>query len=392
MGVNVVAANNSWGGYSVDTLYTLIADDLYENGIVVLKASANSAKDHDVLPSDDVLSDHMVLVNAIDSEGQLANFSDYGAFSTDVAAPGVSIFSTVMDRDGAPDLDDESVVVKDGDTPLKGTFIEKGGSSENFAFEVGLPTINSSTEGASAEVSVDNYGNFAWNMILYPGDSSEISLTANKPISSEAVEQINYLAFSAYAQSDIGGGFYVSLLAKGKEKDAAGNFERIELDSVGINQGSDGAYLTSLTSLSDEQKDAIDWENFTLYMFRTNTSSSDTWDLTFNFNACALVSQTTPYTSWDGTSMATPVASGVAALIAQDLSDKGLFPEQQAAEVRARLIGGAIRDNDSLMGTSQSDGRLDVKKSSGGSESCYYRCSAICGKPSQRDYFWVLLW
>lgn len=362
MGVNVVAANNSWGGYSVDTLYTLIADDLYENGIVVLKASANSAKDHDVLPSDDVLSDHMVLVNAIDSEGQLANFSDYGASSTDVAAPGVSIFSTVMDSDGTPDLDDENVVVKDGETPLKGSFIEKGGSSENFAFEVGLPTINSSTEGASAEVSVDNDGNFAWDMTLHPGDSSAITLTANKPISAEAVEQINYLAFSSYAQSDIGGGFYVSLSAKGKEKDAAGNYERVELDSVGINQGSDGAYLTALTSLTDEQKDAIDWENFTLYMSRTNTSSSDTWDLTFNFNACAFVSQTTPYTYWDGTSMATPVASGVAALIAQDLADKGLSAEQQAAEVRARLIGGAIRDNDSLMGTSQSDGRLDVKK------------------------------
>lgn len=97
-------------------------------------------------------------------------------------------------------------------------------------------------------------------------------------------------------------------------------------------------------------------------MSRTNTSSSDTWDLTFNFNACAFVSHTTPYTYWDGTSMATPVASGVAALIAQDLADKGLSAEQQAAEVRARLIGGAIRDNDSLMGTSQSDGRLDVKK------------------------------
>lgn len=361
MGVNVVAANNSWGGYSVDTLYTLIADDLYENGIVVLKASANSAKDHDVLPSDDVLSDHMVLVNAIDSEGQLANFSDYGASSTDVAAPGVSIFSTVMDRDGAPDLDDESVVVKDGETPLKGTFIDMFGSSESIAFEVKLQDVGPTVD-ASAEVSVDSYGNFAWDMTLYPDDSSVISLTANKPISAEAVQQINYLAFSSYAQSDIGGGFYVSLSAKCKEKDAAGNYERVELDSVGINQGSDGAYLTALTSLTDEQKDAIDWENFTLYMSRTNTSSSDTWDLTFNFNACAFVSHTTPYTYWDGTSMATPVASGVAALIAQDLSDKGLSAEQQAAEVRARLIGGAIRDNDSLMGTSQSDGRLDVKK------------------------------
>lgn len=60
--------------------------------------------------------------------------------------------------------------------------------------------------------------------------------------------------------------------------------------------------------------------------------------------------------------MATPVVSGVAALIAQDLAAKGLTEKQKAAEMRARLIGGAIRDNDSLMGTSQSDGRLAVKK------------------------------
>lgn len=361
LGVNVVAANNSWGGYSVDTLYTLIADDLHESGIVVLKASSYSAKDHDVTPTDGTLTESIVQVNAIDRDGQLANFSDYGASSTDVAAPGVSIFSTVMDRDGAPNLDDESVVVKDGETPLKGTFIDMFGSSESFAFEVALQDVGP-TAGASAEVTVDGYGNFAWDMTLHPGDSSAITLTANKPISAEAVEQINYLAFSAYAQSDIGGGFYVSLSAKGKEKDAAGNYERVELDSVGINQGSDGAYLTALTSLTDEQKDAIDWDNFTLYMSRTNTSSSDTWEPTFNFNACAFVSKTTPYTSWDGTSMATPVVSGVAALIAQDLAAKGLTEKQKAAEVRARLIGGAIRDKDSLMGTSQSDGRLDVKK------------------------------
>ena len=57
LGVNVVAANNSWGGYSVDILYTLIADDLYESGIVVLKASSNSAKDHDVTPNDGTLTE-----------------------------------------------------------------------------------------------------------------------------------------------------------------------------------------------------------------------------------------------------------------------------------------------------------------------------------------------
>lgn len=167
-------------------MYTLIADDLYESGIVVLKASSYSAKDHDVTPTDGTLTESIVQVNVIDRDGQLANFSDYGASSTDVAAPGVSIFSTVMDRDGVPNLDDESVVVKDGETPLKGTFIDMFGSSESFAFEVALQDVGP-TAGASAEVAVDGYGNFAWDMMLYPDDSSVISLTANKPISAEAV-------------------------------------------------------------------------------------------------------------------------------------------------------------------------------------------------------------
>ncbi len=46
-----------------------------------------------------------------------------------------------MDRDGAPDLDDENVVVKDGETPLKGTFIDMFGSSESFAFKVALQDV-----------------------------------------------------------------------------------------------------------------------------------------------------------------------------------------------------------------------------------------------------------
>ncbi|MED9872735.1 MAG: S8 family serine peptidase, partial [Eggerthellaceae bacterium] len=64
MGVNVVAANNSWGGYSVDTLYTLIVDDLHKNGISgeVVTPSGNSSSgtgEKDVLPqTSDPLRDY----------------------------------------------------------------------------------------------------------------------------------------------------------------------------------------------------------------------------------------------------------------------------------------------------------------------------------------------
>ena len=61
--------------------------------------------------------------------------------------------------------------------------------------------------------------------------------------------------------------------------------------------------------------------------------------------------------------MASPVVAGATALVSQDLAEKGLTGKKKAAETRARLIGGAIRDNnDALMGKSQSDGRLDVEK------------------------------
>lgn len=46
-----------------------------------------------------------------------------------------------MDRDGTHDLDDENVVVKDGETPLKGTFIDMFGSSESFAIKVALRDV-----------------------------------------------------------------------------------------------------------------------------------------------------------------------------------------------------------------------------------------------------------
>ena len=95
-GINVVATNNSWGGggYSQSLLDAIDAGG--RAGILFVAAAGNDSRNTDITrfypagyPSDSIIS-----VAATDRVGKLAAFSNYGAASVDVAAPGVSIYST----------------------------------------------------------------------------------------------------------------------------------------------------------------------------------------------------------------------------------------------------------------------------------------------------------
>lgn len=96
-GINLVATNNSWGGggYST-TLYNAIKrhNDL---GIIFVAAAGNSSQNVDQNPSypGSYNLPNIINVAAHGSNGGLAGFSNYGANSVDIAAPGVSIASTV---------------------------------------------------------------------------------------------------------------------------------------------------------------------------------------------------------------------------------------------------------------------------------------------------------
>ena len=98
-GVNVVAANCSWGdnNYS-QTLHDAIAA-AGDAGIVVVCAAGNDSLCNDTVPFYPASYDcsNVVSVAATDSTDALASFSNYGASSVDLAAPGVGILSTVPD-------------------------------------------------------------------------------------------------------------------------------------------------------------------------------------------------------------------------------------------------------------------------------------------------------
>ena len=95
-GVPIRVVNASWGGggYS-QALYNAIAR-LKDLDIIFVAAAGNEANDNDASPSYPANYDlsNVVSVAAIDPNHNLASFSNYGAASVDIAAPGTGILST----------------------------------------------------------------------------------------------------------------------------------------------------------------------------------------------------------------------------------------------------------------------------------------------------------
>ncbi len=101
-GLNIVATSNSWGGggFSQALLDAIVRGA--KANILFIAAAGNSGTDNDAEPSypssyDTSAGagyDSVIAVAAIDRTGALASFSQYGATSVDIGAPGVGVWST----------------------------------------------------------------------------------------------------------------------------------------------------------------------------------------------------------------------------------------------------------------------------------------------------------
>ena len=100
-GMDIVATNNSWGGGGYSGALFDAISRANDAGILFIAAAGNGGSDgvgddNDATasyPSSYVL-DNVIAVAAIDSTGKIAKFSNYGAKSVDVGAPGVGVAST----------------------------------------------------------------------------------------------------------------------------------------------------------------------------------------------------------------------------------------------------------------------------------------------------------
>jgi hypothetical protein len=90
--------NASWGGGDFSQAMIDAINYAGANGAVFVTAAGNDSSDNDFVatyPASYHLPSELV-VAAVDRNGNLASFSNYGASTVDIAAPGVGIFSTVV--------------------------------------------------------------------------------------------------------------------------------------------------------------------------------------------------------------------------------------------------------------------------------------------------------
>ncbi|MDX5418909.1 MAG: S8 family serine peptidase [Hymenobacteraceae bacterium] len=108
-GLNLVASNNSWGGggYS-QALYDAIERSNQAN-ILFIAAAGNGGGDgvgdnNDTTPHypSSYSNSNIIAVASITSSGARSGFSNYGATSVDIGAPGSGIYSTLPSKNGSP--------------------------------------------------------------------------------------------------------------------------------------------------------------------------------------------------------------------------------------------------------------------------------------------------
>jgi subtilisin family serine protease len=99
-GINIVATNNSWGGGGFSQgLYDAI-ERANLQGILFAAAAGNATNNNDTTPSypASYLNSNIIAVASITNTGALSSFSNWGANSVDLGAPGSGIWSTVPVR------------------------------------------------------------------------------------------------------------------------------------------------------------------------------------------------------------------------------------------------------------------------------------------------------
>lgn len=101
-GLNLVATNNSWGGGGFSQGLKDAIDRAGAADILFIAAAGNSSTNNDITASypSGYVSANIIAVASITSTGSLSSFSQYGATTVDIGAPGSGIWSTVPGSSG----------------------------------------------------------------------------------------------------------------------------------------------------------------------------------------------------------------------------------------------------------------------------------------------------
>ena len=283
-GVNVAAISASWGGGGDDPVLEEAIAAAGEAGIIFVAAAGNAATDTDQVPFYPACYElpNIISVGASDRWDLRADFSNYGATSVDLFAPGQDILSTVPGYSYFPQPGDRFFDdVEDG----QGDWTVEGTASWAITGEQPFGASNSWSDSPGAD-----YGNNVDGSIV----TGTIDLTAGPP-----KPVFGFLA--SYSLEESGDFLYVEM------------------------SGDNGATWRQMTSRTGESG----WtlvnvrvpDDLLTTQFRARlrlvTNDANTSDGVY-VDYVGIGEIQGGYESWGGTSMATPHVSGAIALLAAE--------------------------------------------------------------------------
>ena len=359
-GVNLVVANNSWGGPGASSIVARAIEDLYEQyGVLSICATGNESANLDLgshIPSN-YPSEGIIAVDAIDNAGSLADFSNFGAASTDLAAPGADVVSTVPESSGECNFRDSSLITLQDDFQTDPSL---------FEFETAgtaVSTVQHVDQGADGSP-----GSLLWkaDAVEAGKEMSLVSKAVNLPDKGVDGSVARYLAFQTYYSLSVSvdAPLAISVFVSGKSG------EWIKLPGAGVTSsgGVVGVHsvgwlpaVLDFSQLGEEARNEIDWENFHIKITRMTSSTEEGADLAFHIDDMSFMTGFNPYGTENGTSQATPAVSGAAALLAGAGLGNDASGNKDASLLRARILGGVLR-TDALAGRCTSEGQLDIMR------------------------------
>ncbi|MBX9032729.1 S8 family serine peptidase [Gordonibacter massiliensis (ex Traore et al. 2017)] len=406
---NLKVINNSWGGSSLYTAMRLAITQLGEQGVVSVFATGNDSHDTDELPATNSAlanNPYAVVVNASDSTGKLAAYSNYGAYTTNLAAPGSSILSTVPTNKTvnyfpeavAPDDPANAPVAfetyKDGASSCaslvaddeQGNPTDIGGVEDSIRYDAGSGALRVSLSQMN-EVSADDLAQLACAVgtkalsarsfdVKMRVDEDDLdkatyfSLRCTNPQFKEADPGRVYVGISGIDAVDEGGR---TVFAVNESQAATARLRMV-----------DGWSMTTLNvkALIEEEgvrEVALDADGcMTVHcvaLLPYDFAAAPTADsLVFDcFGVGAGEGALGSYDVFSGTSMAAPVATGAAAVLVNEYDEKtndeiaqqGPDALAKAAALRAARLRGAVSALPAFEGTCTTDGHLDLAKTDG---------------------------
>lgn len=335
-GVPITAINNSWSGdangKALDRAITVLGD----MGVVSVFATGNESSDCDnTSKTASTLRDnpYVIAVNATDINGNMADFSNYGATTTDVAAPGVDILSTIPTSMGKADP-----------RLITAPFLE--GFEDKSAAKITFKSNEDTTTAYSGDMAFEG------------SQSLKVTAAANQgTIESEALNlsatPYRYLSYMYRADSTADQNILAALTGinvKTTELNEDGTPKWQPLTQSVSLAGSWGAAAYTLPDNTDYDSFQIRIATVRVLPDGATSVPGDVY-----IDNLGLGDTAAAYEYMNGTSMATPAVTGEVAILAKH------FDDQDAAKTVARVIG-SVRKTGSQAGKSVSEGLAQVDR------------------------------